>query len=265
MQDRRDARDYAEMVDLAIDILNHPKPDRPWQPVLDGLVRRLDGCGAVLCRLHQATPGGARYTGTVEAVNPCELHTLPLDGLLGEAAVNDPLIQHYLTTGDFEPRATGDVVSMRAWRSTVSFVRARETMGANSCVSLPLVPGSNGHQAITVTLQTTSVAEREIRFLRQVQPLVVAVDRHLHHLDRWRRGTSGLLRTGGPGADGGLTPRELTVLTLLAEAHTASAIGRHLGISPRTVQKHVQNVYRKMGTTDRVSTILRAQRIGLLP
>jgi DNA-binding NarL/FixJ family response regulator len=62
-----------------------------------------------------------------------------------------------------------------------------------------------------------------------------------------------------------LTPRELTVLTLLAETLTASAIARRLGISPRTVHHHVEHIYRKLHTTDRLSTVLRAQALGLLP
>lgn len=43
------------------------------------------------------------------------------------------------------------------------------------------------------------------------------------------------------------------------------SIGRRLGISERTVHKHIANVYRKLGTRDRVSTVLRAQRLGLVP
>ncbi|MGW3069074.1 response regulator transcription factor [Streptomyces sp. NPDC001130] len=40
---------------------------------------------------------------------------------------------------------------------------------------------------------------------------------------------------------------------------------RRLGISVRTVHKHVENIYRKLGTRDRLGTVLRAQRLGLVP
>jgi DNA-binding NarL/FixJ family response regulator len=62
-----------------------------------------------------------------------------------------------------------------------------------------------------------------------------------------------------------LTPREHAVLTLLADALTAGAIARRLGISKRTVHKHVQNLYRKLGTSDRLSAVLYAHAHGLLP
>ena len=62
----------------------------------------------------------------------------------------------------------------------------------------------------------------------------------------------------------GLTPRELAVLTLLGEALPAKTIATRLGISVRTVHKHVQNLYRKLGTKDRVETALLARSAGLI-
>jgi DNA-binding NarL/FixJ family response regulator len=55
------------------------------------------------------------------------------------------------------------------------------------------------------------------------------------------------------------------VLSLLAEGLTAGAIGRRLMITERTVHKHLQHSYTKLGVTDRLGAVLRAQRIGLLP
>jgi DNA-binding CsgD family transcriptional regulator len=62
-----------------------------------------------------------------------------------------------------------------------------------------------------------------------------------------------------------LTPRELTVLMLLADGMTANAIARRLHITTRTVNKHLENVYRKLGTGDRLTAVLRAQTFGLIP
>ncbi|MFC5952617.1 response regulator transcription factor [Pseudonocardia lutea] len=61
-----------------------------------------------------------------------------------------------------------------------------------------------------------------------------------------------------------LTPRELAVLGLLAEGMAARAIARRLGITPRTVQKHLERCYTKLGVSDRISAVLRAQRFGLV-
>jgi len=63
----------------------------------------------------------------------------------------------------------------------------------------------------------------------------------------------------------GLTPRERDVLALLAESLTAAAIARRLGISIGTVHKHLAALYRKLGTGDRLATVLRARALGLVP
>lgn len=63
----------------------------------------------------------------------------------------------------------------------------------------------------------------------------------------------------------GLTRREKQILELIADGLTAEAIGRRLRVSPRTVAKHQERMYRKLGTSDRLTTVLRAQRLGLLP
>jgi DNA-binding CsgD family transcriptional regulator len=67
-----------------------------------------------------------------------------------------------------------------------------------------------------------------------------------------------------PADTGVLTSRELSVLRLLAESLTAAAIARRLEISPGTVHKHLARIYRKLGTTDRLATVLRAKALGLV-
>ena len=62
-----------------------------------------------------------------------------------------------------------------------------------------------------------------------------------------------------------VTDRELAVLDLMADGLIATAIARRLSISPRTVSKHIENIYRKLGTHDRTTAVLRSQAMGFLP
>ena len=57
-----------------------------------------------------------------------------------------------------------------------------------------------------------------------------------------------------------LTAREREVVELLAEGRTTRAVARLLDCSPRTVEKHLERVYRKLGVTDRVSAVLAVLR-----
>ena len=55
-----------------------------------------------------------------------------------------------------------------------------------------------------------------------------------------------------------ITPRELEVLHWLAGGKTDRDIGEILGISPRTVHKHLQRIYEKLGVECRTAAVVRA-------
>ena len=61
-----------------------------------------------------------------------------------------------------------------------------------------------------------------------------------------------------------LTPRELEVLKLIAEAHTSKEIAAELVISVKTVERHRQNILDKLGMRDRVELTRYAIRRGLI-
>ena len=61
-----------------------------------------------------------------------------------------------------------------------------------------------------------------------------------------------------------LTPRELQVLKLIAEAYTSKEIAKELVISVKTVERHRQNILDKLGMSDRVELTRYAIRRGLI-
>jgi DNA-binding NarL/FixJ family response regulator len=61
-----------------------------------------------------------------------------------------------------------------------------------------------------------------------------------------------------------LTPRELEVLKLVAEAHTNDQIAELLAISRKTVERHRENLMGKLGMRDRVELTRYAIRRGLV-
>jgi DNA-binding NarL/FixJ family response regulator len=61
-----------------------------------------------------------------------------------------------------------------------------------------------------------------------------------------------------------LTPRELEVLKLIAEANTSKEIADKLFISIKTVDRHRQNILEKLGMRDRVELTRYAIRRGLI-
>ena len=61
-----------------------------------------------------------------------------------------------------------------------------------------------------------------------------------------------------------LSAREIEVLRLAARGYTNKAIGAQLGISDRTVQGHLTNVYGKLGVASRTEAVTRAIHMGLV-
>lgn len=61
-----------------------------------------------------------------------------------------------------------------------------------------------------------------------------------------------------------VTPREREVLDLLAEGLANRAVAERLGISTRTAQKHVENLFKKFNVHERRALIELASRSGLL-
>jgi len=76
------------------------------------------------------------------------------------------------------------------------------------------------------------------------------------YLDRARRGEAAPTDP--------LTPRELEVVKLIAEAYTNQQIAEALVISPKTVERHRANVMEKLGMHDRVELTRYAIRRGLV-
>jgi len=62
----------------------------------------------------------------------------------------------------------------------------------------------------------------------------------------------------------GLTPREIEVLTLIAEGLTNQEIADRLFVSVKTVQAHRSNILQKLGVHDRVDLVKYAIRKGLI-
>jgi two-component system NarL family response regulator len=62
-----------------------------------------------------------------------------------------------------------------------------------------------------------------------------------------------------------LTPRELEVIGLMAQAMRNKEIATVLGLSEQTVHAHVKNIFLKLQVADRIAAINLARRHGLIP
>ena len=180
------------------------------------------------------------------------------------APAEHPILRYFLATGDWRVIQVADVPTDVVPRSVTGawIERGRRWGGVLHHAAMPLPPTRRG-QRVFVVARPDPFTWAEMDLAGQLRRLLAGLDRHHGAFSRWSR-AAGL--EGWMAADDvGLTPRELAVLARLAEGLTAASIGRRLMITERTVHKHLQHGYAKLGVADRLGAVLRAQRIGLLP
>jgi DNA-binding CsgD family transcriptional regulator len=57
-----------------------------------------------------------------------------------------------------------------------------------------------------------------------------------------------------------LTSREREVVELLTNGESNRELAQRLGVSPRTIQKHLQRIYAKLGVKRRMAAVMLAVR-----
>jgi DNA-binding NarL/FixJ family response regulator len=114
--------------------------------------------------------------------------------------------------------------------------------------------GANGY------VLKSAAPEEIVRAVRAVHEGQSAVDPAVaSKLIQYLSGRSSTPATKVPEA---LTDREREVLALVAQGLTNRAIGRMLGISDRTVQGHLANVFGKLGASSRTEAVMAAVKLG---
>jgi LuxR family transcriptional regulator, maltose regulon positive regulatory protein len=103
------------------------------------------------------------------------------------------------------------------------------------------------------TIQTTGNVKTD---------LIPYVDRLTDGLQRGGQGRSA--RASGARILSALSPRETSILTLIAEGLSNKEIARSLDIGPETVKSHLKSVFTKLGVERRAQAVSRAQTLGLV-
>jgi DNA-binding CsgD family transcriptional regulator len=186
-----------------------------------------------------------------------------VDFAVHEAATRHPLLRYYLATGETRAMQTSDVPALFAGPRIVAEWNelGRRWGGVQSQLALPLVMTQQTRRTFVVGRADAFTAQ-EMRLARTLRRLLSGLDRQVTVAARWSEQATPHMADVAESIR--LTPRELAVLTLLADGLTAGAIGRRLLIAERTVQKHLERCYTKLGVADRLAAVLRAQHLGLL-
>jgi DNA-binding CsgD family transcriptional regulator len=164
-----------------------------------------------------------------------------------------PLVRWFTITGDAAPQTVGRVpLSVSPRRDRMWFADRMQPFGLEQQLALPCELDGRRYGAFVLSRPEDDFTEQDLALVTRLQPLL----RGLHRQSRAtaQAASAGLdpaaLRTGA-----NLTGTEVAVLALLAKGHTAHGIAHRLGNSPRTVTKHLEHIYRKLGVSDRLTAV----------
>ncbi len=190
---------------------------------------------------------------------------------LVQAVGADAAVSVYYDEDDLEPIA--QVPSPQVAAPLLAHVMSVGPIGIERHFRLDEVPGL-GHVVYVLIqpLVDDEPVEGFGRIIALSRPIPYDEDsqRLLHRACRpltvlWPRAAHAYAQHRATNADFNITERERQVLELLARGLLATSIASRLNLSPRTVHKHLGNIYRKLGVHDRLVAVGVARANGLLP
>ena len=171
-----------------------------------------------------------------------------------EAMWEHPLVSWFLTTRDPAAMSLGRVPIQFGSRRSRAMIRDLAPVELDQQLSIPFANSATTHRSIVLARTREDFSDEDLAMARCLQPLLMLLERHVSVVREVAHSGSNLPITG----------RELAVLVLLGQGMTAAGIAHRLGMSTRTVHKHLEHLYRKLGVNDRLLAVQVAHGLGLL-
>jgi len=233
-----------------------------YESILE-LIRELYECESPLALCRHATQRLARLipceVASFNAIDPNERAVVATDvpegtcteqmrAILAQHLDGHPLVATLMQLREPTALRLSDVVSQNRFAQTpvaCDFYRPIGLAHAHS-----LVGKAEFTQGLVVMVsfdrRGRDFSDRECDLLRRLMPHIIRTYTISRRLAAIEACASRLEE---------LTPREGEVLVLLADGATNEGIARELTISPRTVQAHLDRLYRKLGVSNRTGAV----------
>ncbi len=172
-----------------------------------------------------------------------------------------PLVRYHGHEHGCQVRRISDSIATPAFRKTELYDEYYRRLGIDHALALPLYNGDGWLVSIVLNRKGRDFNDREVALFERVRRVVGRLFRSSRLLERTRE------KFHGAGAEHEpptlspslpLTWREREVLRWAAAGKTDRDIADILAISHRTVHKHLQRVYAKLGVETRTAAVMRA-------
>jgi DNA-binding CsgD family transcriptional regulator len=162
-----------------------------------------------------------------------------------------PLVRYHSSHPGGGAHRITDSLTSAQFRESPLFNEYYRRIGIDHAVAVPLFVDRGLLVSFVLNRNGQDFSDRECALLDLVREPLGALYRNLLA----RRADHGF--AGLP-----VTPREREVLSWLAAGKTDRDIAEILGMSARTVQKHLQHIYEKLGVETRTAAVVRAMELG---
>jgi DNA-binding CsgD family transcriptional regulator len=165
-----------------------------------------------------------------------------------------PLLVHYRATGSSGPAKISDFVSRRRFHRLSIYSEYFRHIPVDDQIAFSVDCAADGLiAAFALSRSGSDFSDDDRAILCAIkEPLTNGLRRV-----RDRRSARAALAAADSGTLTNLTDREAQILQLAARGRTNRSIAREFGVSPRTVAKHLEHIYRKLGVTSRAAAVYR--------
>ena len=184
-------------------------------------------------------------------------------------AHENPLLRFYLETLDGRAYRFSDVISSDELHSLALYREVYAPLGVEHQLAFTLPSNSDRVLAIALSRCSRDYSDAEREFVNRARPFLIPAYLNAIAFEsaraRWPLADrSGELVTPLVASltAVGVTRREAQVLRLVAVGRSNHHIAAELGISDRTVGKHLEHCFRKLGVRDRSTAAARVWELG---
>jgi DNA-binding NarL/FixJ family response regulator len=181
-------------------------------------------------------------------------------GRFAELAHENPLYQYWLRTHDGRAYRFRDVAERASLEATRLYREVYAPLGIRYQVAFTLPSEPDQILAVVLHREEHDFSDAERDFLDRARPFLIQAHRNAIAYSALKARSLDAL--DGALTGHGLTTREAEVLRLVALGGSNRDIAARLGVSDRTVQKHLERTFRKLGVSSRSAAAARAWELA---
>ena len=247
----------ARLLELVGDVCGLLDIDELRHGLLDALHRALP---SDYVSLNDIGPGAGEVVALVTPDASPELHEAWVRN-----AHENPLLQYYLRTLDGRAMRFSDVCTAAQLHGLALYREVYEPMGVEHQMSFTLPAGPRRVLAVALSRRDCDYSDDERELADRVRPFLIQAYLNAIAYQSARVGLQAA-RPTTPLLESllavGLTQREAQSLRLVALGRSNHHVAEALGISHRTVGKHLERGFRKLGVSDRSSAAARVWELA---